>query len=414
MAATDIVARGLVKKTSEQLAEIENRLKALEGERVYGIRWTISTDTFTRLSASKGMVACINGAQNDFDNVPIFRSKLCNLADNKTVNAYFGEPSYTEDGSNGQVMAEKKAFYYFRYAEDADNIVTLLSETQLADFKLHPWFYDENGNPVSKRYFSSYEGCLYDDSTGSYILDDAQVADFNSDKLSSIANAKPISGRTQNLTRSNARKLANNRGYEQQYFNAISAIQMLMSVEFCGYNFQDLIGRGVASISDDGTSNLSINTGDTASLGEGSGYIVNDSKHSVRYRGIENFWGNLWKFADGINIQNALVYLSSINGNFVDDVFDGQYEYIGDEVPTSNGYMSQEILNDIFDWGYLPKAASGSSSTKYADYFYRNTGNRVALFGGGWSNGSGAGAFCWSLSYSASSRDRYIGARLCV
>lgn len=65
-----------------------------------------------------------------------------------------------------------------------------------------------NGRQLEKIYLAAFEGCLWDASAGTggaYILDDAQVASFTSavgtgDKLSSIANAKPMSGKTQSLT----------------------------------------------------------------------------------------------------------------------------------------------------------------------------------------------------------------------
>ena len=36
----------------------------------------------------------------------------CNVADDGTINAYYGEAGYTEDGSNGQVMVKVPKFYY--------------------------------------------------------------------------------------------------------------------------------------------------------------------------------------------------------------------------------------------------------------------------------------------------------------
>lgn len=65
-----------------------------------------------------------------------------------------------------------------------------------------------SGNDVA--YLAAFEGSLWDASASAYILDDSQVADFAADMLCSIANAKPLSGLTQNATRANIRKLAEN------------------------------------------------------------------------------------------------------------------------------------------------------------------------------------------------------------
>ncbi|UTW68702.1 hypothetical protein KHA80_14510 [Anaerobacillus sp. HL2] len=46
------------------------------------------------------------------------------------------------------------------------------------------------------------------------------------------------------------------------------------------------------------------------------------------------------------------------------------------------------------------------------DYYYQNSGDRIALLGGGWAVGWIAGAFCWYLSNASSYRYRNVGARL--
>jgi len=60
----------------------------------------------------------------------------------------------------------------------------------------------------------------------------------------------------------------------------------------------------------------------------------------------------------------------------------------------------------------LPTVVGGSENSYLCDYYWQNTGNRVARLGGVWSNESLAGALCWHLAYASSDRSRYIGARL--
>lgn len=255
---------------------------------------------------------------------------------------------------------------------------------------------------------------------GGYILGDAQVADFTvgiGDKLCSIAGAKPVSGTTQSLTLPNARKLANNRGigWEQQHFNAVSAIQMLFAVEYASLNSQSVTGQGIVNKSWRDQINDSEITGATSSLGNKSGIAVGtNGLVSISYRGIENLWGNIWKWVDGFNINNGFAYISNINGNFVSDKFDGQYIKVG-ELPHVNGYMSKALIAGGFDYGFIPSEALGTSSTKYADYYYQNSsGAFVAMLGGGWHSGAYAGAFCWSLYCGSGIRCCNVGARLCA
>ena len=387
----------------------------------YGVSYKISTDTLTRIGDSIGKIANISPGINDFDSImPWAGMRRCNLSDDLNVNAYYGDTGYIEDGTNGQVMDEVPAFYYSRQQIDSDTIDTYISPMPLAGMKLHPWFYDVNGLPLKKRYFSAFEGSIFDVSAGAYLLADEQIADFTAstgDKLCSIAGAKPCSGLTQDLTLPKSRILATNRGagWQQQYFNAVSAIQMLLIVEYASLKTQSVIGQGVVNKTDDSATNMSNDTGATSSLGNKSGRAVGtDGLVSISYRGIENFWGNIWKWVDGFNVKDGFAYISNINGNFTSDVFTGQYVKIG-ELAHVNGYMSKALLNYNFDYGFIPADAVGTSSSKFADYYWQNSvGAFVALLGGRWYDGASAGAFCWLLSFSSSNRNRAIGARLCA
>ena len=59
-------------------------------------------------------------------------------------------------------------------------------------------------------------------------------------------------------------------------------------------------------------------------------------------------------------------------------------------------------------------SASGGSSTSHLhdEQDFRNTGDRVANFGGGWTQGLNAGAFFWGLPFDSSNASRIVGSRL--
>ena len=376
----------------------------------YGLEWNKTTDSYTRLNDAEGK------NRSFFDNIyPWAGIRRCVLTDLGQIVAYYGEAGFVEDGSTGQVMVRIPKFYY-RAESFANGYRWYISPKPQGGFRVHPAFV-RNGVEKDCIYISAYEGCLYDVSDSSYITNDAQVADFTAgtgDKLSSIANAKPCSGLTQNLTLPNARILAHNRGtgWELQDFLTSSAIQLLYLIEYANFNSQTQIGRGVVDKTDDGSTNMAVNTGATSSLGNASGMASGtDGLVSVSYRGIENFWGNIWKWVDGLNIQaDRKPWVA--DHSFASDTFTSPYTYLNGTLATTNGYAKDILFNSSIDCGFLPTVVGGSENSYLCDYYWQNTGNGVAMLGGHWYVGSPAGALYWHLYIGSSSRYRTFGARL--
>lgn len=71
-----------------------------------------------------------------------------------------------------------------------------MSSKPKAGFKLHPAFFDENGNAVDYILFSADEGSMFDVSANEYVNDgtNTDTAIEVGDLLCSVANVKPISG----------------------------------------------------------------------------------------------------------------------------------------------------------------------------------------------------------------------------
>ncbi|MDE7362971.1 MAG: hypothetical protein K2N38_13675 [Oscillospiraceae bacterium] len=282
----------------------------------------------------------IYGLEADFDSVRAYGGRRrCNLSDSGKVFAYYGDEDFKADGSNGQVMVEQPCFYYKVVPLKTEKIDGAngyhlrkaryyISDTPKAGFKVHPAFV-RNGVEVDRIYLSAFEWCIYDASAGAYLLNDEQAADFNADKLSSIAGTKPCSEMTQALTRANTRMLAHNRGigWEQATSQAVSATQLLFIIEYASFDSQSAIGRGntdLAAITD------SIQkTGDTIALGNSSGAIVNVNGISIAgYRGEENIWGNIWIWIDGINIVTPQTQIYVADHNFSDNIADPYKKHI--------------------------------------------------------------------------------------
>lgn len=428
------------------VTDIRAYLGMIETEDVLGITMDYKNKTCTRIAGAKNLTA---GA--DFDKFSMYGGrKRCNVSDGGTINAYYGDEGYTEDGSNGQVMVYQPKFYYLVCPLEYDRQETgygyhlrkanyYISETQRAGFKLHPAFYDKNGNEVDYILMSAYEGCIYDTSASAYLKNDEQVMDASKDKFSSIAGARPASGVSQNLTRPNIEQLAKNRGegWHSLGIKTASMEQLLMIVEMGMMNLQTAIGQGVVNLpwttGSDTTSSYAGATGSTASLGNGTGratktttyeggkatdYTV-DGKTSICYRGVENFWGNIWKFAYGINFycevgKPFLGYVCK-DFNYAESKKTDNYENIGFALPSENGYVSAMGYSTKYDWLFLPSEVKGNSSLPVGDYYYQNNtwdGYRIARLGGAWADGSAAGGFYWSLSSGVGPRTRTVGGRL--
>lgn len=429
------------------VTDIRAYLGMIETEDVLGITMNYKNKTCTRIAGAKNLTA---GA--DFDKFSMYGGrKRCNVSDGGTINAYYGDEGYTEDGSNGQVMVYQPKFYYLVCPLEYDRQETgygyhlrkanyYVSETQRAGFKLHPAFYDKNGNEVDYILMSAYEGCIYDTSANAYLKNDEQVMDASKDKFSSIAGTRPASGVSQNLTRPNIEQMAKNRGegWHSLGIKTASMEQLLMIVEMGMMNLQTAIGQGVVNLpwttGSDTTSSYAGATGSTASLGNGTGratktttyeggkatdYTV-DGKTSICYRGVENFWGNIWKFVYGVNIwgngkmAGGMPYICS-DFNYAEGKNTDNYEGAGFTVTKANGYISAMGYSTKYDWLFMASECLGNSSLPVGDYTYITenlNGYRIAQLGGTWSSGSSAGGFYWHLDSGVGSRFRGLGGRL--
>lgn len=439
--------------TIGDVTDLQNQISDLQAfigytdNDIYGVEVDFVNKKFTRLAGAVGKTG-----GTSFDDIHCFGGRRrCNITDEGVVVAYQGDAAFTttgaltqavtigettyEVGTKVQVMVEQPKFYYKvvplltqivsegeNYGQHMRKGRYYVSNTPKAGFKLHPAFI-RNNVEHDIIYLSAFEGSLYDASASAYILDDAQVADFSNDMLSSIANAKPMSGLTQNLTRANTRKLAQKRGtgWEQSYVATVSASQLLMLIEYASFNMQTAIGNGNVSKTDDGTTNMAENTGATVTLGNASGVVTNaNGIQIVSYRGEENPYGNIWKWVDGINVQNPSPFAAGQHGKvyvadngFADNVSESPFKDTGICPAYGEGYVSAFGYSEEFDWLFIPTEHTGNTSLPVGDYVWNNNpGWRVARIGGDWNYGARAGAFYWNLNSDASTRNRTISGRL--
>lgn len=419
----------------------------LSDDDILGLQVDYRNKTFKRLAGATNLTP-----GTDFDRFSMYGGRRkCNVADDGTISAWFGDESYAEDGSNGQVMVYQPKFYYLVCPVVYDPIDTgigyhlrkanyYVSEKPRPGFRLHPAFYDVNGNEIDYILDSAFEGSIWDadggDGNGAYLMNDEQVMNTGTDKFCSIAGVKPASGLSQNLTRPNVEALAQNRGIEWHgdLIKPVSARQMLMIIELGMMNTQTGVGYGVAGISDNSSYNCSSLTGSTSELGNGSGKATQtintkgdtrttetaNERVAVSWRGTENPWGNIWKFVYGINIWGngkmggGQPYICT-DFNFAESKNTGNYEAAGFTVTNANGYISAMGYSTTCDWLFIASECLGNSSLPVGDYTYITVnlnGYRIAQLGGGWAYWDGAGGFCWNLNSGVGGRSRSVGGRL--
>ena len=402
---------------------------------ILGLQVDYQNKTMKRIAGAVNLTA---GA--DFDKFEMFGGrKRCNVADDGTIVAYHGDPEYKEDGSMGQVMVYQPKFYYLVCPVVYDPIKSTglgyhlrkanyyVSSKPRAGFRLHPAFYDENGNEIDYILMGAFEGSIYDTSAQAYLLQDEQVADFTAstgDKFSSIAGSKPSSGKTQSLTRPNIEQLAKNRGegWHLDNIKIASMNQLLMIIEMGQMELQGAIGKGVTEVNDTpNTENNSVLTGGTSSLGNKTGMADGvNGKVSISYRGLENPWGNIWKFIYGVNIwgngkmDGGQPYICK-DFNYSENKNTDNYVGAGFTVTNKSGYISAMAYSPTCDWLFMASETDGNSSVPVGDYTYITqnlNGYRIALLGGSWSNWGSAGGFCWYLDNGVGYRGRAVGGRL--
>ncbi|MFA6662238.1 MAG: carboxypeptidase-like regulatory domain-containing protein, partial [Bacilli bacterium] len=381
---TVITADVVIKQ--DQATNIDKAL--VEGSMV-GASWSVGEPTI--LTRFADGVDKKEGA--DFNKFYPWRGiKLCNVTDDGNINATIDDVDHFKwDGTNGQVMVKIPKFYYKRTYTDNKHEFWI-ADRQFAGFAVHPAF-KRGGIEKDHLFVGAYEAGT-----------EGEGADL---KLTSVSGIAPAVSRT----RDQFRTFAGNRGAKWSQLDILtwSAIQMLYLVEYADTDSQTKIGAGRVN-----TSSARASGGCNTLNGTSGG--VGDA---VSYRGIENLWGNVWDFIDGINIQgDRHVYIAE--SGFADNKFVEPYQFTGFILPSSDNYITDWTYPAAadyaaYDWLMLPSAVGGSASTYIPDCFWQDIGNRVLLVGGGWGEKTNAGLFSSHWSWNRDNSGTNAGARiLCI
>ena len=436
----------------------------------YGIKWSEDNGQMQRIASNMELHATL----------PIqSKMKRCMLLDNGSVYKYISDAdpflyedgtSVKYDGTDGQVMVEVPAYWYTAYKETDENNITWNY------LKLYP---KGGGQMYSRKIYRGAFEMITDNSDNSAAKGcSVSMLDFASmgttkDTTSFVASAmKYLSAATSyrnwnyynvdptnvknslgkpttNRTRATFRSIAARRGagFSQEYWDSYNSLIRLYVVEYCNFDIQASIndnltiegfkqgglGAGVTNADSAKWSNFNgynsfVPCGVTVPLGNKSGAVsyafTNNDFHNVNitysvpsYRGIENPFGHIEKFIDGLNrkgkvdnsVTTEMIYVCDIISKFAEDNADG-YILQSDTAPRATGNFGG------VDWNvkgtFWPKLGG---RTMYSGYFYNDYVNNTWYTLTGGSNadaGSNAGLFSLR-AYSASSyANDGVGSRL--
>uniref|UniRef100_UPI003AF7E1FE hypothetical protein n=1 Tax=Akkermansia sp. TaxID=1872421 RepID=UPI003AF7E1FE len=293
-----------------------------------------------------------------------------------------GESGFSRENVSTPVMVKIPEFYYkierigsiFRY---------YVADGPEDGFHLHPG---------SECYVARYEAIAANSSS---------LGNF----LASISsgNTAISTGVTRADFRTRARNMAS--GFQLYDFAAWCAYDLLYLVEYADWDSQKKIGQGIVN------DTAAHKTGETDAMVYHTGRAHSGDNAAVQYRGIENPWGNVSEFIDGINILTQVAFICTEPESYADDTNDN-YKSCGFTTPDS-GFIKELGFSSSFPWALLPDTSGGGSSTTYIpDFVYSSLGERVLNVGGHITSGQEAGVFFFHAGVSSLGKSDKIGSRL--
>lgn len=293
-----------------------------------------------------------------------------------------GNSNFTRTQPTKPVLVKIPEFYY-KVEKSGTIFRYYVADGPVDEFHLHPG---------SGCYVARYEAIGSNNSS---------LGSFLGSYSSTLA---PSTRQTRYTYRTRARNMAS--GFQLYDFAAWCAVGLLYLVEFADWDSQKKMGQGIVNDAD------SHKTGETDSMVYHTGRAAGtDGKTAVQYRGIENPWGNVLEFVDGINFKNYAPYICTDPTKYADDITTN-YTITGVSLG-GNGWTKGLGLSTNFPWAYLPNEVGGSGSTFIPDYVtHSSQGWQVLVVGGYYSDGSYAGLFRFGSNYTSLESNSTIGARL--
>ena len=379
---------------SDQGAVNRNEANRLSGTpqpyKIYGVAIDLTNSNPEKAVTYTDDAVGMTGGDVAWDNMNIFKDIKPCILKNGIVQYYLdpndftkkadGTPADIESGNDGDVMIEipKTGFLI----STVGNILTVkvTDDPNNPNFKYYAHTRVTEGDR-SKLYIGAYLGWK-----------------DGSNKLRSLSGKTPTASQTIGTFRTQAK--ANGSGYDLVSFYPLTLLQCLYLIKYKNLDSQTALGRGYV----DGNS-AATNTGGTNQKGMFFGETT--GKQQMKFLGIEDFWGNLRWWIDGLfsdsnrNIKTAFQNFNDTGSGYTDR---GQ-----GATSDISGYMSKP--QGFTEAGFVLKEKDGSETTYFCDYAYLYA-SRLPIFGGRWDSGSSAGTFCLRVDISASYSYSALGGRL--
>ena len=292
-----------------------------------------------------------------------------------------GESGFTRTNISVPVMVKIPEFYY-KIEKSGSIFRYYVADGPVDGLSLHPGSGDN--------YLARYEAGEASSSTMGFIL-------------ASYSGTTPSVSKTRSTFRDYARNMAS--GFQLRDIAAWCAYDLLYLVEYADWEGQKKIAQGLVN-------NPSVNkTGLTDAMVYHTGRANSSDNSAVQYRWIENPWGNVREWVDGINFQNRTAYICTDPTKYADDTT-ANYTSTGVTLSSTTGWIKGLGLSTDFPWAYLPNEPGGSSTTYIPDYMYSGGGWRVLNVGGSYSKRLNGGQFYFDASNTSSNKNSDLGARL--
>ena len=332
----------------------------------------------------------MNAGYASWKDHPIFKKIKPCVVKNGVVQYYLNRENMTQkedgsaatlnDASAGDVMIEIPKLGYKMTTANRENFISVTNDPNAPDYCYRAHSLDSEGD-CDKIYIGAYLGSL------------------SNNALCSISGQAPKTDIT--LTAARTAAQARGTGYQLVSFYPLTLLQCLYLIMFKNRHGQAALGKGYTGAS------AKINTGGTNSKAFCSG-DTNSATVQMKFLGIEDFWGNLFWWIDGIYCDNS----RNIKTAFKDFKDDGSsYPFTKSSGLSQNTGDWMKGIQGTNEGGFTIKTGGASATTGWVDYAYLCAGC-CASFGGSWGVGDSAGPFRFSVHYAASDSDSVLGARL--
>lgn len=214
----------------------------------------------------------------------------------------------------------------------------------------------------------------------------------------SLSGKSPLVGQRMDYFRGMVHLLGT--GYELSAFYQLTFRQAMYVLKYKNLHSQSVAGSGYTL-----RGSTPLPTGTTNKKGMN---FRSSTSEQMKLFGIEDFWGNIWEWTDGIHIsatRNILTATTDYNDTGVGYKDNG----IGSNVNITFNYIKE--VQGSTDCGFLIKNYGGSNTTYYCDSGAL-VGGMALIYGGDYNSHVQAGAFIMKADTAYSSGTGTLGIRL--